>query len=82
MVRRHLRHSTFYPLQVKQLHYLTSIAAAESQQAHGQTRRYIIEVECFSCELEPVDMKGAVNALAWLVQHNRHKTIIHGRQIQ
>ena len=83
MVRKHLRHSTFYRMQVIQLRYLTSLAAAEANRKNGTvTRRYVVRVVCNSpCEHEDKVVKGAVNAIAWLVQHNRHKTYVKGTAI-
>lgn len=84
MVRKHLRHSTFYRKQIIQLRYLVSLAAAEANRKNGAvTRRYEVRVVCNSpCEHEDKTVLGARNAIAWLVEHNRHKTYVKGTAIQ
>lgn len=81
MVRKATRHSTFYPRQVIQLRWLMIVAMSEaSHRKGGVPKRYTITCRCNSCGDEPLLLNGAVRAIQWLCDHNRHNTYVTGEE--
>ncbi len=69
---------TFYYAQLKQLRYLTTLAAHEAVQGpkFGK-RRYNVIVKCHFCGVA-AERRGAVAAIEFLCEHNRHSTYVKG----
>ena len=68
---------TFYPRQVPTIKYLGQLAFREARNPPRFKReRYTFQCICNWCHTRDDNVKGAVEALEWLVSHNRHNTYV------
>ena len=72
---------TFYPGQLSQLRYLANLATHEALQGPKyEKRRYRVTCKCHTCDITE-ERDGAIEALEFLLSHNRHTTYHKGVQV-